>query len=246
MLRSKEIGAWLTAMPDTLNGTELSADEFRDSLRLRFGLQPTSLPPRCGGCDERFSVEHAMTCKKGGLVTLRHNDVSAEWNHLCSQALTPSAISDEPLIHTCPRDVQKAGADGTEPQPEVRGGVAAHGFWNRNTTAIFDIRVTDTDAPTNRGLDPVKVLKRHEGEKKRKYNALCLARRRSFTPLVFSVDGMRGPEAEAASKRLASHLAKKWHRAYSEVCGYIRSRLSMALARSASRCLRFYVHLQNI
>jgi hypothetical protein len=237
MLRAKGTGAWLTAMPSTLNGTELSVDEFRDSIRMRFGLTPSSLPHRCEGCGQRFSVEHAMTCKKGGLVMLRHNDVAAEWHHLCAQALTPAAITDEPLIHMC-RDVQQAGANGTAPPPELRGDIAAHGFWRRGTTTIFDVRVTDTDAPSYRGTDPQKVLRRHEKEKKDKYNALCVARRRHFTPLVFSVDGLQGTEATAASKRLASRLAAKWHRAYSEVVGYVRSRLSVALARSASRCLR--------
>jgi hypothetical protein len=237
MLRSRETGAWLTTMPDSQNGTELSVDEFRDSLRLRFGLVPASLPHRCDGCTERFSVEHAMKCKRGGLVTLRHNDVQAEWEHLCATALTPSAVSDEPLLQTG-RDVQRAGAQGTEPIPELRGDVAVHGFWKRGTTAIFDVRVTDTDTPSAKGMDPLKVLRRHETEKKKKYNALCLARRKTFTPLVFSVDGMRGPEGSAASKRLAVLLSAKWKQTYSTVCGYVRSRLSMALVRSASRCLR--------
>jgi hypothetical protein len=42
MTRSKETGARLTAMPTTLNGTELSEEEFRDNLRLQFGLSPLS------------------------------------------------------------------------------------------------------------------------------------------------------------------------------------------------------------
>ena len=84
----------------------------------------------------------------------------------------------------------------------------------------------------------MKVLRQHEAKKKKKYNELCLAHRRTFTPLVFSVDGLHGPEATAATKRLASLLAKKWNRAYSELVGYDRFRLSVALVRSSSRCLR--------
>ncbi len=235
--RSRETGSWITATPDRLNGTELSAEEFRDSLRLRFGLLPSFLPHRCDGCNERFTVEHAMSCKKGGLVVMRHNDVAAEWHHLCAQALQPSAVSDEPLIHTG-RGVPNAGNTGVEAAADSRGDVAAHGFWRRGTTAVFDVRITDTDAPTYRGQEPIKVLKRHEKEKKTKYLAACVARRRHFTPLVFSVDGLQGPEAAAASKCLASKLSKKWGRSYSEVVGYVRSRISIALVRSASRCLR--------
>ena len=173
-------------------------------------------------------------------MLLRHNDVAAEWHHLCAQALTPSAVSDEPLIHTG-RDVTAgARAEGTDSgtQPAERGDVAVHGFWKRGATAIFDIRVTDTDAPTYRDQDPRKVLAKHERDKKEQYAASCLARRRHFTPLVFSVDSLRGAEAEAATKRLASRLAAKWKRTYSEVCGFVRSRLALTLVRTTSLCLR--------
>jgi hypothetical protein len=237
MLRSKETGSWLTTMPDTLNGTELSLEEFRDNVRMRLGLVPANLPDRCEACNEKFTVEHAMDCKIGGLVLQRHNDVAAEWHHLCAQGLSPAAISDEPLIHTS-QDVRDAGANGTLPPPDIRGDVGAHGFWSRGRTAIFDIRVTDTDAPSYRSKDLAKVLLKSEKEKKKMYEQLCKDRRKDFTPLVFSVDGMRARDAEAAIKRLAALLAKKWKRPYSELCGYVRSRLSVALARSASRCLR--------
>jgi hypothetical protein len=58
---SATTGAWLTTLPNILNGSDLSADKFRDGVRLRLGMQPTSLPPRCDGCDERFTIEHAMS-----------------------------------------------------------------------------------------------------------------------------------------------------------------------------------------
>jgi hypothetical protein len=54
--RSATTGAWLTTLPNILNGSDLSADEFRDGVRLRLGMQPTSLPPHCDGCDERFTI----------------------------------------------------------------------------------------------------------------------------------------------------------------------------------------------
>ena len=140
MQRATDTGAWLTTMPNSLNGTELSADEFKDNLRLRFGLCPTSLPHRCEGCNERFTVEHALSCPKGGLVLLRHNDLSAEFGSLCAQALTNSNVQREPLIHTS-RDVVIAGAAGTLPDPDLRGDVGVDGFWVVGTKAIFDIRV---------------------------------------------------------------------------------------------------------
>ena len=239
MKRSQQTGAWLTAMPHNLNGTVLSADEFRDNLRLRCGLEPQHLPARCDGCSDRFTVEHALQCRKGGLILQRHDDLAGEWHQLCAEALKPCAVTDEPRIPNY-QPAQGAGAPqgNNNPPQELRGDVAVHGFWRRGTTAIFDIRVTDTDAASYRRKDPAKVLGDQEKAKKLKYGEACREAHRHFTPLVFSVDGLEGTEAKAARKRLASRLAAKWGRNYSQVCGFVRSRLAMALARSTSRCLR--------
>ena len=158
-------------------------------------------------------------------------------------------MTDEPLIYTClPRpsndnvnataETAPGLASANPTDPETRGDVLAHGFWKRGCPCIFDIRVTDVDCPSARGQEPAAILARHENEKKKKHLQPCLDRRRHFTPLVFSADGLRGTEADAAIKRLATLLAKKWSRTYSQVCGFVRSRLSIALARSTSLCLR--------
>jgi hypothetical protein len=74
----------------------------------------------------------------------------------------------------------------------LRGNVGIHRFWRRGAAAILDVCVTDTDAPYYRGQDPHKILAKHEKEKKDKYVGACLAWHHTFTPLVFSVDGLRG------------------------------------------------------
>jgi hypothetical protein len=76
--RSKKNRAWLTMYPSYMNGTELSSDEFLDNLRLRFSLPSINRPSHSDGCDQRFSVNHALQCKKGGLVHIRHDDLSDE------------------------------------------------------------------------------------------------------------------------------------------------------------------------
>jgi hypothetical protein len=166
---------------------------------------------------------------------LQSNSEEIERISFVQQALTPSAVSNEPLIHRGRDGNKRTHADGEEAPPELRGNVAVHGFWRRGTTASFDIGVTNTDAPSYRNQDPHKILARHEKEKKDKYVEPCLAQQRTFTPLVFSVDGLRGAKGSAASKKLASRLLAKWKRAYSEVCGFVRSRLAITLVRWCSR-----------
>ena len=77
-----------------------------------------------------------------------------------------------------------------------------------------------------------------EKEKIGKYGDACKERRRDFTPLVYSVDGMPGKKARAAEKRLASLLADKWKREYSDVANFVRVRMALAVVRSNTLLLR--------
>ena len=53
----------------------MSSNQFRDAISLRYGKQPTNLPSICDADGESFMVCHALNCKKGGLVTFRHNEL---------------------------------------------------------------------------------------------------------------------------------------------------------------------------
>ena len=236
--RAQESGNWLTVKPNRFTGTKFSAVEFWDGLHLRFGITPAALPRYCDGCGCIFDVDHALVCKKGGLINRRHNDVKFEFGEMCAQALQPSYITDEPKIQTG-QNTGVSVVDGiTTPAAEERGDIGAHGFWTKGKTTIFDVRITHAECKSNIGRNHRKVLKSHEKAKKDKYAQKCAERRRDFTPLCFTADGCFGTETNAAVKRLATLLSAKWNRTYSEVCGYVRARLSLALVRSASMCLR--------
>ena len=99
----------------------------------------------------------------------RHKALKLEWRTLCGHALGKANVFDEPTLKTC-QDVRAAGARGnSEPDPDLRGDVAAHNFWKAGCCAVFDVRVTDTDAPSQRGMDPMSCLARHEKDKKKRY-----------------------------------------------------------------------------
>jgi hypothetical protein len=107
--RTPETGQWLSVpSPSVLNSTCLSAQEFRDSLMLRYTKTPVDLPQHCDSCGARFLIDHALNCKKGGLVIGLHEEVKEELIDLASRAFRPSQVCDEPRIHN--------GA--AQPQPE--------------------------------------------------------------------------------------------------------------------------------
>jgi hypothetical protein len=66
----------------------------------------------------------------------------------------------------------------------------------------------------------------------------CLERRRDFTLLVYSVDGIAGRETKMAERRLASQLAWKWKKEYSEMVGYIQMRMCMSVLRANTLLIR--------
>jgi hypothetical protein len=104
ILQGQETGQWLPVLPSAVNGAELSAEEFRDALLLQHARGPPDLPPFCDGCNQKFSIE----CKKGRLPISRHDEIRDELSDLASKALFPSAVRDEPKIHTCRNPEEKS------------------------------------------------------------------------------------------------------------------------------------------
>ena len=158
-------------------------------------------------------------------------------------SLSSSRVTVEPTIFyggdvTASQRSEHSTRDGNNLGDEARGDVLAHGFWQRARGTVFDIRLCDTDARSYGNTDSSKILERAAKEKKTKYEAACLERRRDFTPLIYSVDGLASKDTRAAEKRLACLLSKKWSRPYSEIVGFIRTRMSLAIARSITLLLR--------
>jgi hypothetical protein len=246
LLRGKETGQWLNGMPSTLNGTELSSQEFRDALLLRHARTLGDLPLLCNGCGAKFDVRHALGCKKGGLVILRHNKINKELCDLASKALVPSAVCVDLMIQT-KRTVKGPSTPDNKPpvqslsrsSEDERGHLLIRGFWARRTDVIVDVRMTNTDAKSYWSRDPHKVLAAQENEKKKKYQQACLEQqRRHFTPFVVSTDGLIGREAGELLKRLSLQLANKWACPYSVARGFINARMSIATVRATHLCLR--------
>ena len=69
MQQERENHAWISVHLPTVNGMEIGAQEWRDSVFLFYRVDPPDLPHLCDGCGEKLYITHGTDCKKGGLVT---------------------------------------------------------------------------------------------------------------------------------------------------------------------------------
>ena len=72
--REKGGSSTLTTIPVAEHGFffDVKAD-FHDHVHLRYGWPLDNLPSICP-CGERFTVDHAQTCKLSGFIHMRHDD----------------------------------------------------------------------------------------------------------------------------------------------------------------------------
>ena len=66
--KNSNLSSWLSVVPFEGHHFDLSPQEFRDALALRYKKPLLNLPPSCDGCGASFTVEHALNCHVGGLV----------------------------------------------------------------------------------------------------------------------------------------------------------------------------------
>ena len=102
---------------------------------------------------------------------------------------------------------------------------------------MFDIRIFNLDAGFYLCMTPENALAQIEKEKKDLYLQAYLECRRTFTPIVYSAEVIPGAEALSVKKRLVALLSYKLKWEYSEMCGFVQSRMSLAIVRSYSLLL---------
>ena len=154
----------------------------------------------CDGCGSTFDLSHALGCRKGGLVTQRHNEVRDALGDFA--ALAYKDVIHEPIVR-----------EGSNTVPVLIADLGIRGMWLPQIEALFDIQVTDADAPSYLSRFVKNVLTTAEEEKKRKYVTAAEARHGSFSPFVVTVDGAFGPKAVLFLRRLAEKLSGKWREA---------------------------------
>ena len=132
---SQEKGAssWLNVLPLKSLNYSLDKDSFRVALFIRYGLPIKRLPSICV-CGSKFSVEHALNCKKGGFITSRHNElrqITAEFlKEVCLD------VEEEPLLQEITGEVFKSKATKTEKDTRLDMAAKSFGYGGKGRFGI--------------------------------------------------------------------------------------------------------------
>ena len=211
--RDKRASSWLNAIPIEEHGLALNKQEFRDALCLRYNLPLPNLPSYCA-CGETFTVNHALSCKKGGFVAQRHDAIRDLLTSHISKVYRN--VETKPLLQ--PLDNEVFNLQSTVTSREARLHMKAGGFWTPGLTAFFDVRVTHVNSRSNQGKHTATIFKEQENEKKRKYNKRVMdVEMGTFKPLVFGTNGGMGLDCQNFLRTLANRFSTKNDEPYASV-----------------------------
>ncbi len=189
-------------------------------------------------CGSNFTVEHVLSCPRGGFPSIRHNEI----RDLTATLLTEvcNEVTVEPSLQEVTNESMMMRSAITTEGPRLD--VAANGFWGgRYEKTFIDVRVFNpyNYAPSNRKSTLAQCYRKHKLEKKRAYEQRIIeVEHASFTPIVLSASGGLAKGATIFFKRLATMLTEKWDQPYSTTIGWLRCTISFSLLRSAVQCLR--------
>ena len=228
----KGSGSWLTALPIKSLGYILNKQEFKDSISLRYGWKIPNTPSYCQ-CGSKNDIDHALSCKKGGYVTMRHNNIRDLEAELMKEVCFDVKV--EPVLLPLDTDIARNGNTAEKARLDVSG----VGVWGPLEKTFLDVRIMHPNAPSYINKNIKQVYSSHEKEKKRTYNERVLqVEKASFTPIVMSTFGGMGNEADRHHKRIAELISQKKKESYADVLTYVRTRLRFSLLKSILMAIR--------
>jgi len=122
-------------LPLIREGFNLTKREFHGALCLRYGWIPRNIPNECV-CGGSFNIDHALSCKTGGFINLRHNELRD--------------ITADLLSTVCNDVCKEPSLSNDNDDEELRADVSAGGVWQHMQRAFFDVRVFYPFAPSYR------------------------------------------------------------------------------------------------
>ena len=133
----KGFSNWLTMLSITERSFELSKQQFWDSVRLSYGWEIANLP-----CESKFDIQHSISCKKGGFVSIRQNDLRDLIARIVSEVCKDTEI--EPKLLPLPGEEVHGRTRIDQMRKDWK--LEHKGFGIRDQQAFFDIRMFDPNA----------------------------------------------------------------------------------------------------
>ena len=199
----------LSARPLKEQHFDLNRGEFQDALNLRYNKPLRNLPTKCP-CNQPYTITHAMNCHRGGFINNRHDNIRDYEASLLKKVCNDVQV--EPPLQPCDGFTFRPCVNTS---PEARSDIRAKGFFRDGQNNFVDVQVTNADCASQIDRTIKSILKSKETSKKSEYNIRIMeVEHGTFTPLIFTVKGVMGPECRAYHKleksrrRLAKSMRK--------------------------------------
>ena len=138
--------AWLSALPLSECGFSLHKAAFHDAVALRYGWPLQRTPSHCA-CGAAFPVDHTLSCPKGGLPSLRHNEIRDLTARLLTEVFHQIQVELELQPVSNPDTFSHATANSQE---GAQLDIVMNGFWGgRSERCFVDVRAFNPYAQSN-------------------------------------------------------------------------------------------------
>ena len=145
-------------------------------------------------------------------------------------------VQIQPILQDITGEVLNPGANKSA---DARLDIHAREFWEKCSSAFFNVTACHPNADTFIHHSPKQLYKMHKQGKRLQYATIDLEiEKETFTPLVFTTTGGMREECLRYHKRLAELLAMKKIEDYAKTMNWIRVKLSFSLIHSVLDCLR--------
>ena len=223
----------LTTLPLKQEEYTLTKQLFWDLIRIWYGCQLSRTPKFCE-CAIRFSLQHALSCKKEGFVSIRHNsirDVTAIFLHkVCGDVqLSPPlhSLTGEELCERSAITTAEAHCD-----------VSTRGFWSAGQVEFLDLRVFNPNANRYVSQSLKEICEINEKENKRAYNERVQEIEHGLSiPIVMSTTNSMARKCSKFYSHLSDMIAEKRDQPYSVIASWIWRKIHFSLSRSNSMCI---------